>query len=81
MVLCHTSLNTQNRLLLRLVVIVMNAFLYTCCRLRTAASLPLQMSSPVSCLAITNGAAHILVGLRDANLIVLTSPSLSQLKA
>jgi len=65
----------------RLVVIVVNIFLYNCCRLRTAASIPLQISSPVSCLSITNGAAHILVGLRDANLIVLTSPSLSQLKA
>ena len=51
-----------------------------CYRLRTVASVPLQTHSPVSCLSITNGAAHILVGLRDASLIVLTSPPLSELK-
>ena len=51
-----------------------------CCRLRTVASVPLQISSAVSCVAVTNGAAHILVAVRDAHLVVLTSPPLSELK-
>jgi len=51
-----------------------------CYRLRTVSSVPLQLPSPVSCLTVTNTAAHILVALQNANLIVLTSPPLSELR-